>query len=97
MKGILQQMREIEVITYNSKFTREGLDSTNSILAKAATEEVDYREKRLNEMEDNRYSLVKKSKELGKEIPLELAYHCFISYTKTYVGFDFLEKYKEWL
>tara|TARA_R110002124_G_scaffold281430_1_gene455733 strand:- start:89372 stop:89632 length:261 start_codon:yes stop_codon:yes gene_type:complete len=44
----------------------------------------------------NRKDLIKRSKELGKEIPLELL---FIA-TSTqihYVGSDFMKKYKEWI
>ena len=49
------------------------------------------------ETETNRKALNKKSKELGKEIPLEVAWHCFIAPCQTHVNSEFLETYKEWL
>ena len=47
-------------------------------------------------LKENEKHILKRSKELNKEIPLELAYHCYISFNKTYVDVDFVNKYKEW-
>ena len=97
MKGIVQQMQESKVISVDGKFTKKDLDDLLNNLKIVAKEDSEYRKNRLKEMEDNRKAIFKRSKELNKEIPLELAYHCYLSYGKTYVGSEFLEKYKEWL
>lgn len=96
MKGIVKQMQESEVKEWG-KFTQKDLDELLNSLKIAAEEDANYRKDRLKELESNRKAVFKRSKELNKEIPLELAYHCYLSYSKTYVGSEFLEKYKEWL
>ena len=96
MKGIFQQMQEGKVFE-GGKFTQKDFDDLSNSLKIAAEKDSEYKTNRLKEMESNRKAIFKRSKELNKEIPLELAYHCYLSYGKTYVGSEFLEKYKEWL
>jgi len=96
MKGIVQQMQDAEVVE-RGKFTQKDFDELSNNLKIAAEKDTEYKKNRLKELEINRKALLKKSKELEKEIPFELAYHCFLSYNKTYVGSEFIEKYKEWL
>ena len=100
LKGIVQQMRESEFHTWD-KPTQKGWEEVLKDLEKrmevALVEDKKYRKKRLKELENNRKFLNKRAKELNKEIPFEVAYHCFLSYNKTYIGSDFINKYEEWL
>ena len=96
MKGIVQQMQEAKVVEWN-KFTQKDFDNLSKNIKIAAEKDIEYRKNRLKKMESNKKAILKRSKELGKEIPLELAYHCYLNYNKTYVGSEFLQKYKEWL
>lgn len=48
------------------------------------------------EIEMNIKHLNKRSKELGKEVPLMLLLYSTTIH-KSYVGSEFIEKYKEWL
>jgi hypothetical protein len=97
MKGIVQQMEEksTEVVSFG-KFSKEDLDNLFLKLKKAAEEDAKYRKLRNKELESNRKHLFKRSKELNKEIPFEVAYHGYLSFNKTYVNQEFLDKYKEW-
>lgn len=97
MKGIIQQIEDKEVVYYDGKFTQEDLDNITRHLKIAIKKYSEYRKKRLKELENNRKALVKKSKKLKKEIPFELAFHCYLNFNRTYVTTDFLKKYKEWL
>lgn len=98
-KGIWQQIQESKVTSINREFTKEDLEDIKSYITLSLKDSEYYRKNRLKEIETNRKALVKKSKELGKQIPLELAYHCYLTYNKTYIYISslFLEKYKEWL
>jgi hypothetical protein len=96
-EGIMQQIRESEVVTLNGKFSKKDLEQLSYKIKESA--EIDYKRKKewLKEREINRKALNKKSKELEKEIPFELAWHCFLAPYQTYVNSEFLETYKEWL
>lgn len=96
-KGIMQQIRESEVFVLDGKFSKEDLEQLSYTIKESA--EKDYKRKKewLKEREVNRKELNKKSKELGKEIPFEVAWHCFLAPYQTYIGSEFLETYKEWL
>lgn len=96
MKGIVQQMREAKVFKWG-EFTQKDFDNLSNSLKIAAEKDSEYRTNRLKEMESNRKAIFKQSKELNKEIPLELAYYTYLSINKRYVGSEFVEKYKEWL
>lgn len=97
MKGIYYQIQEAKVTNIKGKFTSEDLKSIKEYFNSGIIAYEKYRKTRLEEMENNRKVLIKKAKELDKDIPLELAYHCFLTFSKTYVSSDFLKKYKEWL
>lgn len=96
-KGIMQQIRESETATLDEKFTKEYLKDLSYKIQKSAEEDYKRKKEWFKEREINRKELNKKSKELGKEIPLELAWHCFLAPYQTYVNSEFLETYKEWL
>ena len=93
----MQQMRESGYITYGDMFSKEDLEQLSYKIKESA--EIDYKRKKewLKEREINRKELNKKSKELGKEIPFEVAWHCFLAPYQTYINSEFLETYKEWL
>jgi hypothetical protein len=98
MKGIVQQMLEREsVVTVYNKFTQQDLDNLSVYISLAAEKDLEYKKERLKELRSNEKAIFKRAKELNKPIPLEVAYHCYLSYNKTYVGSEFLEKYKEWI
>ena len=96
-KGIMQQIRESEVTILDGKFTKEDIENLKFKLKEGIEQDRKRKQDFLKEREKNRKSLNKKSKELGKDIPLELAWHCFLAPYQTYVTSDFLETYKEWL
>lgn len=85
------------VISDYGVFTQEDLDNLSVSLSLAAKKDEEYRKERLKEMKDNEKALSKRSKELNKRIPFELAYYSYLSINKRYVGSEFVEKYKEWL
>lgn len=96
-KGIMQQIRESEVFVLDGKFSKKDLEQLSYKIKESA--EKDYKRKKewLKERRDNEKALNKKSKELGKEIPFEVAWYCFLAPYQTYVNSEFLETYKEWL
>jgi len=96
MKGIVEQMRDSKHIVLDGKFTKEDFDNMVNKLKIIQEEDLQYRSNRMKELKENEKHMLKRSKELNKEIPLELAYHCYLSFNKTYVGSDFMNKYKEW-
>ena len=96
-EGILAQIRKQEPLYWNKKLTQEDLENLKNMLEKSIKKDTQLRKEFIKEREDNRKALNKKAKELGKEIPVEVAWHCFLAPYKTYVGSEFLEKYKEWL
>ena len=96
-KGIMQQMRESEVTILDGKFTQEDIENLKFKLKEGAEQDKKAKQEFLKERETNRKALNKKSKELGKQIPFEVAWHCFLAPCRTYVNSEFLETYKEWL
>lgn len=96
-KGIIQQMRENEVFVLDGKFSKKDLEQLSYKIEESAKKEQKRKKEWLKEREINREELNKKSKELGKEIPFEVAWHCFLAPFQTYVSSEFLETYKEWL
>lgn len=96
-KGIMQQIRESEVTTLDGKFTKKDLEELSYKIQESAKKDYKLKQEWSKEREANRKTLNKKSKELGKEIPFEVAWHCFLAPYQTYVGSEFLETYKEWL
>lgn len=97
MKGIVQQMQESPTVIIDGKFTKEDLGNLSVLLSLAAEKESKYRKERLKEIKNNEKYLIKRAKELNKPIPFEVANHGYLTLNKTYVGSEFLEKYKEWL
>ena len=93
MKGIFQQMREGRVLEWGEEITQQDLE----IFKEVVERESKIREDWLKGREENRKALNKKAKELKKQIPFEVTYHCFLAPYRTYVNTEFLEKYKEWL
>ena len=96
-KGIMQQMRESGVTILDGKFTQEDIENLKFKLKEGAEQDKKAKQEFLKERETNRKALNKKSKELGKQIPFEVAWHCFLAPCQTYVNSEFLETYKEWL
>jgi len=96
MKGIIQQMEESKVQSWD-KFTQKDLDDLVMAIELGVIEDAKYRKKRIEELESNRKFLIKRAKELNKRIPFEVVYHSFLSFNRTYVTSEYLEKYKEWL
>jgi len=96
MKGIVEQMKESDHVVIDGKFDKKDFDKIIEKLKIAEEEDITYRSDRLKELKENEKHIVKRSKELNKEIPLELAYHCYLNFNKTYIGSDFINKYKEW-
>ncbi len=96
-KGIMQQIRESEVTILDGKFTKEDIENLKFKLKESIEQDRKRKQEFLKKREINRKELNKKSKELGKEIPFELAWHCYLAPYQTYVGSEFLETYKEWL
>lgn len=96
MKGIVEQMRDSKHIIIDGKFTKEDFNNIANKFKIAQEEDLQYRSNRIKELKENEKHIFKRSKELNKEIPLELAYHCYLNFGKTYVGSDFMNKYKEW-
>ena len=96
-KGIMQQIREGKVTVLYGKFTQEDIENLIFKLKEGAEQDRKSKQEFLKEKETNRKALNKKSKELGKQIPFEVAWHCFLSPYRTYVNSEFLETYKEWL
>ena len=89
-------MQEREsVVTVYGKFTQEDLHNLSVSISLAAEKSLKYKKERLKEMKSNERAIFKRSKELNKPIPFELAYYCYLSFNKRYVGSEFLEKYKE--
>ena len=93
-KGIYQQIRElgetnIELPTKTEFAKMCDKISENSIKARA---------KKLQLLDGNMKHLNKRSKELGKEIPMELL-SVIIGAPNgiPYVGNQFIEKYREWI
>ena len=93
----MQQIRESEVFVLDGKFTQEDIENLKFKLKEGAEQDRKAKQEFLKERETNRKALNKKSKEIGKDIPFEVAWHCFLSPYRTYVGSEFLETYKEWL
>lgn len=91
MKGIFHQIIEVNI--------ESPKVPTKQVLA--AFFEKAYKERRLelakNEKlkEENWKHLIARSKELGKEIPIEL--QAVFSVPRPMVGSDFIERWKEWL
>ena len=96
-KGIMQQIRESKVTVLDGKFTQEDIENLKFKLKEGAEQDRKSKQEFLKERETNRKALNKKSKELGKQIPFEVAWHCFLAPYRTYVNSEFLETYKEWL
>lgn len=96
-KGIMQQIRESKVVTLDGKFTKKDLEELAYKIQESVGEDYERKQKWLKERDVNRKELNKKSKELGKEIPFEVAWHCFLAPYQTYIRSEFLEIYKEWL
>lgn len=96
MKGIIQQIQEKEILKWD-KITQKDLEDLAYKIKKSSEQDYIRKQEWLKERENNRKSLNKISKELGKEIPFELAWHCYLAPYQTYVSSDFLETYKEWL
>jgi len=92
----MQQIREKVPIEYG-KFSKKDLEELSLKLDIAIEQDIKRKNKWLKEREINRKVLHNKAKELGKEIPFEVAWHCFLAPFQTYVGSGFLESYKEWL
>lgn len=92
MKGIWHQIREVNVEPAKLP-TKQAL---RDYFEKA------YKERRIelakNERlkEENWKHLITRSKELGKEIPIELQ-AVFSVYPSPRVGSDFIERWREWL
>ena len=76
-KGIMQQIRESEVTILDGKITKEDIEKLKFNFEKALKQDQKKRNQWLKEREINEKALNKKSKELGKDIPFELAWHCF--------------------
>lgn len=93
----MQQIRESEVATLDGKFTKKDLEELAYEIQESAEKDYKRKQEWLKEREVNRKALNKKSKELGKQIPFEVAWHCFLAPYQTYVNSEFLETYKEWL
>ena len=93
----MQQIRESGVTVLDGKFTQEDIENLKFKLKEGAEQDRKAKQEFLKERETNRKALNKKSKELGKEIPFEVAWHCFLAPCQTYVSSEFLETYKEWL
>lgn len=92
MKGIIQQIEE-QPISRHENFTFQDLEN---FLDKIVKSRVEYNKEVDERVKSNRNHLLKRSKELGKEIPnVLLVVMC--SRTICYVDTEFLEKYKEWL
>ena len=96
MKGIIQQIQEKEILKWD-KITQKDLEDLAYKIKKSSEQDYIRKQEWLKERENNRKSLNKISKELGKEIPFELAWHRYLAPYQTYVSSDFLETYKEWL
>jgi hypothetical protein len=93
MKGIFQQMREQEIAIWDGRFTKQDLDNLEIALEK----DLKIRKEFIKTRTENEKALTKKSRELNKPIPFELAWHTYLAPYQTYVGSEFLEKYKEWI
>lgn len=96
MKGLIQQMEERGKVHILKPFTEEDIIDIQKKLKQALEKDFKDRENRFKEIEENRLHLLKKSKEFGEEIPVELMYHA-LSFHRTFVGTEFFEKYKKWL
>lgn len=96
MKGILQQIRENEVI-YSDRLTQKDIEDLACKIEESIKQACKRKKEWLKEREVNRKALNKRAEELKQEIPLEVAWHCFLAPYQTYVNTEFLEIYKEWL
>lgn len=101
MKGIMSEIEEMKAnakpISYSP--TKEGIDSFVKEMMDWLQEAVDSQHQhnlRLIQIQkENTKYLQQKSKELGKEIPVEL-YHRLVYMVDIPVGSSFIEKYQEW-
>lgn len=92
MKGIMEQIRERGKVY---KLSDWDLKEFHRALEKAQEEDIKARKRATKAVDDNYKHLIKRSKELNKEIPLILL--CYASQYPCYVGSGFMKQYKEWL
>ena len=94
MKGLMEQIRERgNVISFKpSDIKKEDIVKALEAEAKAYEESKRARHKKIVENEKH---LKVRSKELGKEIPMELYYYTCVMPRP--MGSWFFEKYEEWL
>jgi predicted transcriptional regulator len=98
MKGIFEQMREVEPYVFKKGgLTQKEIKDLAAFFKNAQKEQKELEEKRQKECDANYKHLVKRSKELNKEIPTELiVYLCSPFHEKSFGGW-FFEEYKEWI
>ena len=93
MKGIVQRMREVKPVILDGKISTKDIEELSFNIKQDILRQREW----LKERRANEKALNKIAKELNKEIPFEVAWHCFLAPYQTYVGGEFFEKYKEWL
>lgn len=93
-KGLWAQMKEGKTVSFGKPITQEDWDKCMLVLEKHNERWRENIAIEAEKIENNFGFLTKRSKELGKEIPMELL---AIAYLNQPVGSWFLEKYKEWL
>lgn len=81
----------------NQKFTEKDLELFFGKIEEESKKSRQQYEAREKEIKENIKHLVKRSEELGKEIPLYLYLVSTTNPQIFFVGSDFLEEYKEWL